>query len=278
MENIPTGNEEAIFKPITLNEFTPNAARLETICNSKDMDPSTAQLTELLREAVEMKKFNGTMMKAAMFEDLIADIYALLYDKNKEKFAEQATEEENRERMKVDHLLMGGNETEGTQTPTTSAPGPKPRIKGVTRKEVQKKAEAIALKAPVRQTGRAGRTTDEPSRAPLPEDTVEEQPSAKEDVKEDGLAIPSDAPASLHDSADESELSELDDEKISEPAKPKLLFPNLLARRLESPRPSEGSTNVSVDGADNESVPVTSFQDTKSDAPRPSDDGMDVDG
>lgn len=245
------------------------------------MGATNSAIVDLLREAVDIKKFNGTMMKAGIFEDLIGDTYAVLYEKNKEKFAEQATEEENRERMKVDHVLMGGNETEGTGTQTPTAPGPKPRVKGVTRKELQKKAEAIALKDSVaRQAAKAARVTDEPSRLlTLADNTTEEQAPAKDKAKGEASAVQSSLPGSVHDSADdESELSEIDEERLSEPVKPKPLFPNLIARRLApSPKPSDVSTNVSVDGGDTESGPAASFQDPKSDPARPSGDGMEVD-
>ncbi|KAL1960935.1 hypothetical protein VTO42DRAFT_5919 [Malbranchea cinnamomea] len=277
MVGIPTGHEETIFKPMTLNEFLSNAARLETLCHTSDADSA---LVDALREAVDLKKLNGTLMKAGMFEDLVADTYALLFERNLEKFAEQATEEENRERMKVDHVLTSGNDADGTRTPTTSVPGPKPRVKGVTKKELQRKADAIALKAAAsRQAGKAVRAPDECARPSTTDGPSEEQAPSKEDTKEDAPAVQSSVPASLHDSADdESELSELDDEKFSEPAKPRPMFPNLLVKRLVSPKPSEPSTNISLDGGDAESGPTASFHDAKSDAARPSDDAMDIDG
>ena len=87
-------------------------------------------------------------MKVTMLEDLTADIYARLFEESRPRFAEQANEE-NRERMKVDHLLMSNDGAADEPTPATSAPqseAPAPirgRTKGIARRDIQKRAEAI---------------------------------------------------------------------------------------------------------------------------------------
>ncbi|KAM5437822.1 Histone transcription regulator 3 [Microsporum ferrugineum] len=148
--NIPEGKEDAVFKGVSLDDFTLYSGRLDTWCqNPAKEDIPTI---ELLRDAVELKKLNGTIIKSGMFDDLVADIYAQLYEKTLPQFVEQVAGEENRERMKVDHLLMPGESADGTETPpaltSVQAPAPRLRAKGVTRKEVQKKSDAIAAKAP----------------------------------------------------------------------------------------------------------------------------------
>lgn len=233
----------------------------------------------MLRDAVDLKKLNAGLMKSSMFEDLIADTYAVLYEKNIAKAVEQANDEENRERMKVDHLLMAGDD-EGTRTPTTSTQGApsKGRTKGVTRKEMQRKADAIATKSMAsRQAVKPSRPADEAPRPPAPDGPTEEPAPPKDDVKVEVPAPDNSLPVSLHDSADdESELSEVDEEKLAESSKPiTTMFPHLQVKQVSSPKPgSELSTNVSVDGQDGDA----SLQDTKSEQPRPSDTEMDVDG
>lgn len=148
--NIPEGKEDAVFKGVSLDDFTLFSGRLDIWCQNSSKEE--APMIELLRDAVELKKLNGTVIKSGMFDDLVADIYAQLYEKTLPQFVEQVAGEENRERMKVDHLLMAGESADGAETPpaTTSAqaPAPRPRVKGVTRKEVQRKADAIVAKVP----------------------------------------------------------------------------------------------------------------------------------
>jgi hypothetical protein len=261
------GREEAVFKPITHGDFVSYSARLENWCHLPSSDPA---MIDLLREAVELKKLNNGLTKPAIFEDLIADIYAVLYESNIAKFMEQATEEESRERMKVDHLLMASDAGGGTATPPVSnqGPGPKTRTKGVSRKEIQRKAEAIAAKALVTRSAiKQARPADEESRPqPVVEVAIGPLP-IKDDIKEEASGIQSSVPGSVHDSADdESELTEIEEERLSQPVKTLApMFPNLLIKRVLSPKPaSELSTNVSIDGGDIDSVPTASVQETKS--------------
>lgn len=226
-------------------------------------------------------------MKVAIFEDLIADIYALLYENNIVQFMEQVTEEESRERMKVDHLLMSNDNTASAATPPTApaseAPPPtRTRTKGVTRREVQRKADAIvsktqtAARPPVKPT----RSAEEVSRTvPVVEISLPANP-IKEDLKEEASGIQSSAPGSVHDSADdESELSEIDEDKIAEPSpkrgptapQPTMLFPNLMKKKGSSPKPtSELSTVTSVNEGDEDSAQpapeAQEAQDNKSEA------------
>ncbi|KAK2738386.1 Histone transcription regulator 3 [Myotisia sp. PD_48] len=136
---VSEGNEEVIFKPVSHDDFVLYSGYLDTWCQNQ---AGEVPLIELLRDAVELKKLNGTLMKSAMFDDLVADIYALLYKNTLPEL--MAAEEENRKQTQAGQLTAF-QKVERTETPPV--PGPKPRAKGVTRKEVQRKADAIAAKA-----------------------------------------------------------------------------------------------------------------------------------
>jgi hypothetical protein len=230
----------------------------------EDLPTTSGSTLELLREAVELKKLNNNLMKVTMFEDLIADIYARLYEINVPRFIEQANEE-NRERMKVDHLLMASDVPTDTPTPPTSAPPseapvPRGRTKGIARRDIQKRAEAIVNRHAVSRP-----VATKASMAPSEEDTrpaaATETPGSlpvrdhQRDGAVDGTSgVQSSVPASIHDSADDeselSELSEIDDERLAKlkaEQRPQLLFPNLAARKSPDPT-SELSAQVSADG------------------------------
>ncbi|WEW54969.1 Histone transcription regulator 3 [Emydomyces testavorans] len=278
--NVAANHEEAIFKPIGHDEFVANAGHLDACIHA-----GTAEQTmiDLVREAVELKKLNAGLIKPGIFEDLVGDVYALLYEKTVPRILEGIAKEENRERMKVDHLLSAGDTADGTHTPPPPPPPasetlseklpekpthPKTRTKGVTRREVQRKADAIATKAAAaRPAGKPTRPADEDAKPPAAEQTAIETTTNKDEIQEeatqqapeevpearDAPVVPSSALPSIHGSGDdESELSELDESKISEPSKPAVpMFPNLLVKRLASPNPlSEASSNISNDGGD----------------------------
>lgn len=192
-----------------------------------------------------------------MIDDLIADAYAVLYETNVPQLAEQMTGEENRERMKVDHLLM----TDGAaDAPTPPASGSAPsdtgvvrhRAKYVSRRELQRKAEAVvnkplAPKAPFKSIRPAGEQSQvmESVQIPLP---------IKDDLRDEAAGAGSSAAGSVHDSADdESELSEVDETKVMKP-----MFPNLaMTNSAESSKPSEAvSANPSVNGEATSSPPA----------------------
>ncbi|OAX84125.1 hypothetical protein ACJ72_01514 [Emergomyces africanus] len=276
---IPEGQEDTVFKPVSHDQFVIYCSRLEDWCQQH---ASETPLVDLLKDAVELKKLNNGLMKAAIFEDLVADTYAVLYQNNIPKFIEQVTEEESRERMKVDHLLMTSDGPDGTRTPPVSStqtqPGPKPRFKGVSRKELQRKADAIVTRAlaPKPAPKPAQRLAEEELSTSRPQATIEVAVPLLSS-KEEASGIQSSVPGSVHDSADnESELSEIDEEKILEEldegpptgtATTLAIFPNTLTQRIMSPKPGsdDPSTNVSLaDGAEVESRPTTSVQDTKS--------------
>ncbi|KAL4907994.1 histone transcription regulator 3 [Aspergillus multicolor] len=238
---IHEGHEESVFKPIGWEEFSANTARLEEL---SELAPGSSSLLELLRDGLELKKLNNNLMKVALLEDLIADVYSRLYEVNLPNVLEQVNEE-NKEKMKVDHILMTAdgagtaeNSTPPTSAPASEAPAPRGRTKGIARRDIQRRAEAIvsrkvaprvpATKATTATETDSGTATANPATPAGPRPVVEitiRQPTA---AAADLAGQQSDIPNSLHDSADdESELSELDEEKISKlAADPKMLFPN----------------------------------------------------
>lgn len=212
----------------------------------------------MLREAVELKKLNNNLMKVTMLEDLTADIYARLFEENRPRFAEQANEE-NRERMKVDHILMNTDGATDETTPATSAPQseapnpPRGRTKGIARRDIQKRAEAIVTRharpAAAKTTTAAAEEEKPPSAAVARLSTVN---TSRDAATEGASAAQSSVPASLHDSADdESELSEIDDEKLDKlktDQSTTAIFPNF-NKSLQPPEPtSELSAPASADG------------------------------
>ncbi|KKK12138.1 hypothetical protein AOCH_000691 [Aspergillus ochraceoroseus] len=259
--HISEGHEEGVFKPIGWEEFVANTARLEGL---SQLAPESSSLLELLRDAIELKKLNNNLMKVSLLEDLIADLYSRLYEINMPQVIEQVNEE-NKEKMKVDHILMTSDgaadiSTPPTSAPTSDAPAPRGRTKGIARRDVQKRAETIVnRKVPPRApTARAPTATeaDSATTSSGPGTTASSSVAKpvmeiprRQPAEEFGSTQQSDIPNSLHDSADdESELSEMDDEKLSKlTGDRKLLFPNLQDRGSMDPE-SEMSAQASAIG------------------------------
>lgn len=273
--NIPPGYEETIFKPIGHDEFIENAGRLDTWCPLEKADIGAI---ELVREAVELKKLNGGLIKSSMFEDLVGDAYARLYEKAIPCLQKKILEGDHQQ-MTMDKPLTGESAEGARVSPPPAdekAPekplekAPKTRAKGVTKREIQRKADSIAIKAATsRLAAKSTRLADEDFKPAPVEPSATEPPRNHGDNPKDNNErapegstiqpsipiIPSSVLPSLHGSGDEeSELSDVDESRISEPEKPaKPMFPNLLAKRLASPNPgSEISSNVSFDGGDTE--------------------------
>ncbi len=173
MAKVPNGNEEGVFRTMDHDEFLTNAARLESHAH----DPETSSLVlDILRDAIELKKLNNSLMKGSLIDDLIVDCYASLYQsfvatlRAEEKVEpapgaegkliqrEPVQDDDNRERMKLGSILAthadGNPESPGLLAPPTTlsavpAPPTKPtRPKTVTRREVQRKAEGLIVRPP----------------------------------------------------------------------------------------------------------------------------------
>lgn len=75
--NIPRGRERALFDSISFDEFTRQSEKLEKWAH----DPSTTtQYLDIIKDAIEIKKLNNSLMKGSAIDDLIGDAYACMYD------------------------------------------------------------------------------------------------------------------------------------------------------------------------------------------------------
>ena len=213
-----------IFKnAIPFEVFTLNANRLETWGHSQ---LSLAHPTlALLVEAVELKKLNGMLIDKTPFDDLVGDLYARVYEEVVPGLIAKAGEEENRERMRIQRMLMdsGTPQPESSTGENATHSG---RTKTISRTEVRKRAEVLVARPGV-QTGR-GKTSgiimeSGPTSISRRQSELKPLPNT--------LAPQSDVEneASLQESADdESELSEIDEEEEEpEDGEQQLLFPNL---------------------------------------------------
>ena len=203
---IPDGRERAVFDPISYEEFSRNSEKLEKWALDED---TSSIVLDVMRDAIELKKINNSLLKGGAIDDLIGDAYACMY----EAFVAQLPPEEQQNRppsvpqgtflnMTANGLpshdgssdLMQATPAQaatanaipgpsdsadlkppvqpivglGLQTPThqfigtpSSLPNaladpskppvekPKPgRAKTITRREIQRKAEAVLVKPP----------------------------------------------------------------------------------------------------------------------------------
>ncbi|KAJ5155873.1 Tetratricopeptide-like helical [Penicillium capsulatum] len=223
---INEGHEEGVFRPIGWEEFSTKTARLETLTT---FAPESHSLLELIRDSLELKKLNNNLMKVTMFEDLIADLYARLYEVNMPQLVEQANEE-NKEKMKVDHLLMAGDANTDPSTPTTSVPAsdtpaPRGRTKGIARRDIQKRADNIVnsklgpraaakFSAPAEtETSASAPRVSNIAAVSVPTSAPEESDKQKS-VAEDTAGPGRSDPNNTHDTGNDSEASEVDGVKL----------------------------------------------------------------
>ena len=215
-----------VFKSITHEDFQIHAGRLESWCHQPD---TYSPIIDILRDVIELKKLNNNLMKPTLIDDLIADIYAMLYGAIVPELAAKASGEESRERMRVDHLLMTTDDSIATPPPpatiTSDVAVARPRTKGVGRKELQRRAEAAVTRPlALPETSKVSGTGDTHAL----QQPLQGLLSVKEEQRrEDAQGLGSSAPGSVHDSADdESELSEIEEEPVPVIKPP--MFPNLL--------------------------------------------------
>ena len=216
-----------VFKNISHEVFVQNADRLEAWAHQPKTE---SPVVDVLREAIELKKTNANLMKPTAIEDFIADAYAHLHQSIVPELIIRSNEEESRGRMRVDHLM-------NLENPPISTPSPGPagnpedaaparqRIRGVGRRELQKRAESLVSKPASAQTTVKAPKTPPPTNSPTtPRSTVQVVIRKDSLVKEN-----SSVPGSVHDSADdESEHSDIENiPDTAGPRSPKPLFPNL---------------------------------------------------
>ena len=182
-------------------------------------------------EAIELKKLNGTLIDKTPFDDLVGDLYAKVYEQVVPGLIAKAGEEENRERMRIQHMLMDSStpQPESSTGENTAHPG---RTKTISRTEVRRRAETLVARPGLQvgrgkgagsllETGSAARGRCPSELKPLPS-ALGPQSDAENEI-------------SMQDSADnESELTEIEEEEESdqeqgqEEEEQNLMFPNLV--------------------------------------------------
>lgn len=119
---VPNDYSDSAFKNISHDLFVQNADRLETWAQQPSTNATKAPELDLMREAIELKKTNANLMKPAVIEDFIADIYASLFQRMTPELIGLENEEESRSRMRVDHLM-------NFEKPAANTPSPTPQVK-----------------------------------------------------------------------------------------------------------------------------------------------------
>lgn len=205
---------DLMFRNTPLEVFMLNADRIDEWAHQPEFN---SPLIDLIRDTIELKKLNLGLTKVSPIEELIRDIYATLYEKTLPEIIAKSTDEENRLRMRVDHVLTGP-EASLTDTPPPDqenagdVPTTKTRALGIiTKKELYKRAEALVARS---NSANAATNVMKPAElepAPEPEagpsNGLSPPPIPQEAAKDDASSVP----GSVHDSADdESELSEVE--------------------------------------------------------------------
>ncbi|RAL65033.1 hypothetical protein DID88_001141 [Monilinia fructigena] len=232
-------NVDEVFRGIPQEVFDAYSERLDD--SIKDGSLSHPAL-DALRETVELKKLNNNLAKPTPIDDMINDIWAVLYIQVvKDTPAIDVTTLQQPQAdgdaaarvsgpMSLNHVLM--NTDSNASPPLPSVEPPRPRKLGINRKTVILKAEQS-----INRPAEAAR----PAANPRPRNSVPSSvlPSNASPVVspapriEMPLAAPqqntrrddSSAPGSVHDSADdESDLSDVPDVDMDD------MFPNLMRR------------------------------------------------
>ncbi|KAF2748040.1 transcriptional corepressor of histone-like protein genes [Sporormia fimetaria CBS 119925] len=254
---IPESHEEVVFKSINHDEFAVLAARLEAWSQS----PGTQDATlDILRDAIELKRTNNSLMRPLLIDDLIGDTYAVLYATVAPRLPPLPTEQQaqNPSANIVAPYQTGAAPLLAVQVDGTSETGPhatssfgifhsnqlqtqppepppRGRTKPIGRREIQRRAEAVANKptasvaTPTTMAIRSPHSVHvviPPVPGPNGENSVPRKVSEQLDdlAKETSTGVNSVAnvessgPASVHtvldDADDESELSELDESEV----------------------------------------------------------------
>lgn len=217
-------------------------------------------------------------MKPNPIEDLIGDAYALLYQRIEPEQMTRSNGEENRSKLRVDHLIRTNpnnsneNSNENSEAPTPVLPPQdtnlnpglipiteittaRSRYRNVSRKEIQRNAEVlVAIKPPLSSAPalapKAASSKDlSPAAIPEPEPSDPQLLAVRDHVKYTGREGSS-IPGSLHDSADdESELSDVGAEE-QQP----IMFPGLVSPtgedNADGARSEVGDSEASEDDED----------------------------
>lgn len=232
-------NQEETLKAFPPEDFASIADVLEAWCNEPT---SSHPVLDCLREASELKKLNSNLMKPAAIDDLINDAWATLFlhvGVNLPRVAPPAPPSPTNEPrthgpMSLNNLVSNMDSTGVMQFPPLPEAAARPRSKGVSRREILRRAEASVSRTPEapRPFGPSrARVSDQSlqvainTRSPVTGPVQLRATATLRDQESNEVGIESSAPGSLHDSADdESDLSDVP-EPEEEPAP--AMFPNL---------------------------------------------------
>jgi hypothetical protein len=238
-------NQDEILKAVPSDDFSSIADALEAWCNDPSMSNS---VLDCLREASELKKLNANLVKSAAIDDLINDAWATLFLQvgvNLPRVApppppSPTNEPRTHGPMSLNNLVSN---MDGTGSMMHFAPLPeiaRPRSKGVSRREILRRAEAAvarATEAPRPFAPSRARLSDQSmvvgtnTRSPVTGPVQLRATAALREQETNEGGVESSAPGSLHDSADdESDLSDVPDVE-EEPA---AMFPNLKSTAINS--------------------------------------------
>ncbi|KAI9644608.1 Histone transcription regulator 3 [Ciborinia camelliae] len=243
-------NVDEVFRGISQEVFDAYSERLDE--SIKDGSLSHPAL-DALRETIELKKLNNGLAKITPIDDMINDIWAVLYIQvvrdtpaiDVATLQQSQIDGEAAARasgpMSLNHVLM--NTDSNISAPPPIVEPPRPRKLGINRKAVILRAEqSIHRAADATRPAVASRPRNAASSSVLPSNASPLISSAPR--IEIPLAAPqqnsrredSSAPGSVHDSADdESDLSDVPDMDDMD------MFPNLM-RRVENGSGSGGNT------------------------------------
>lgn len=157
---IPPGHEAAIFSAMSYGEFFKKRDLLEKFCK----DPETDEpMVEVLREAIEFKKVNQGLEKPTVVDELIGDVYALLFDtigkrlwqeyqssntapSGSQSAVDLAIDIGRPQPKAIDNLALP-DAIDKTETSTPGDLTPVKRKIGIGRREIRNSAEACVTKA-----------------------------------------------------------------------------------------------------------------------------------
>jgi hypothetical protein len=191
--NVPDGHEDFVFRALNYEDYNTHAARLE----AWSQDPSTQHpLLDLLRDVIDLKRLNNSLMKAVLIDDLLGDTFALLYQtiaptlpplpsEQTQQSLERATSitgpptagppyVSSLTQVQVDGAnpdpfnMFHPSQLNPQPQPPPTEPVAKTRAKTVGRREIQRRAEACAQKpaGAVTSAPASSSTTTMPIRSP----------------------------------------------------------------------------------------------------------------
>ncbi|TKA74067.1 hypothetical protein B0A49_05302 [Cryomyces minteri] len=220
--NIPDGLEATVFGDIDKDFFAARKGALEVWCHDST---NKSPVIETLRDAIDLKRLNVTLMKPLLIDDLIGDTYAKLWrdvgptlwsgiDSPLQE-AVPAPVEPRSNMMSLTNMMNSDGAADVAPQPLpikteVSAPT-KTRAKGIGRREIRQCAEGTVGRPPA---------PPPPVTKPLPRPPDPHVQVVIEARNREGnglMTAESSVPGSIHDDADdESELSDVDEDVVNE--------------------------------------------------------------